>query len=406
MLIVGAGFAGISVAKSLSNRHIKNLHITLVNPSSHFEYHGNLYRVLTGRSPMEVCVPLAKIFKDKKITLEEDTIIDIDFARNIAFGQSKSKYRYDYLVLTLGSETKYFDLPGLKDLSFSLKSIVDAVRLKKHIHEVFDECARSNPADRVCDTHFIVVGGGLTGVEIAGELASYTRRVAKKHNLNEALITIDLITSSRRLVAKMPKEVSEVIFHRLHELGVNIYLDRPVMKEEIEEIFLRDMQIRSKTIIWAAGTRGNHFYEKLGLPINQGGQVLVDEFLRPAGWDLGKKLNNIYIAGDGASTKYTGMASTAVADGIFVAENIVRDLKKESLNRYQPKKPVYALPVGRDWAAVVTNGLKFYGALGWDLRQFVILRYFMSILPFEDALTAYREDGVMWETCPVCNKLQ
>ena len=121
ILIVGAGFGGIRCALDLASYHPQGVKVTLVNPTPHFEYHAMLYRVLTGRSPLEVCVPLTDIFQNKNIEVVEDSITDVNFEEKKTFGKSDSIYRYDYLVLGLGSETAYYDIPGLKDWSFSMK---------------------------------------------------------------------------------------------------------------------------------------------------------------------------------------------------------------------------------------------------------------------------------------------
>lgn len=253
ILIVGAGFGGICCALDLAEHHINGIKITLVNPTPHFEYHATLYRLLTGRSPLETCIPLREIFSHKKnIDVVEDYITDVQFKKNIALGKTGSKYHYDYLVLGLGSETAYYDIPGLKNLSFTLKSVTDALKLKWHLHELFS-------------SHVVVVGGGATGVEVAGELALYTKRVAEHHSENIPLLKIDLITSSERLVPQLPIDISIELSRRLRDLGVNLYFNRRVTKEEVDEVYMKDMSIKSKTVIWAAGVEGNEFLWTLGL---------------------------------------------------------------------------------------------------------------------------------------------
>lgn len=392
VLIVGAGFGGVSAALEFSHRHFKGVRTTLVNPIPHFEYHASLYRALTGRSPLEVCIPLRDIFS-RNIEVVEDFITDVDFESKIAYGKSKSEYHYDYIILSLGSEPAYYDIAGLRELSFSISSISQTMRLKKHLHEIFSE------ADSPASTHIIVVGGGPTGVETAGELAIYTKKLAKTHGLDESMITIDLVTSSKRVVPQLPKDVSDRIIERLHRLGVNMYFNRRVMKEEVEEIYLKDMQMRTKTVIWAAGVEGNHLYKKFGLPTDKKGRVIVDNYLRPLTLRYDRR---VFIIGDGASTEYSGMAQTAIHEGTYVAENVIRSIYRQPRRLYEPKTPAYAIPVGPRWAATMVHGLKFYGLIGWWLRKFADLRFFLSILPFGKAITAWKEDGVLWESCPVC----
>ncbi len=433
ILIVGAGFGGIRCALDLSEHHLDNIKITLVNPTPHFEYHATLYRLLTGRSALETCIPLRDIFSHKKnIGFEEDLITDVNFKKRYATGRSGSKYHYDYLALGLGSETAYYDIPGLKDLSFTLKSVTDALRLKQHLHEIFS-------------SHVIVVGGGATGVEVAGELALYTKKISKNHLEQRPLLTIDLITSADRLLPQMPVDVSIETARRLRELEVNLYFNRRVTKEEVNEVYMRDMSIKSKTVIWAAGVKGNELYKKIGLPVNSKGQVMVDKYLRPIdfrredgrlkiGIEAGQKgrsrkleknptskyqfpnqlpnlnlssnfhfsFSNVFILGDGADTEFSGMAQAALDHGHLVAKNIIRHLQGQSLEMYHLEEPIYAVPCGNNWVAVSMHGLNFYGRMGWWIQRLLQLQFLFSILPFSKALTAWKEDGILWESCPVC----
>lgn len=397
--IVGAGFGGIRCALDLSEHHLEGIKITLVNPTPHFEYHASLYRVLTGKSPLEVCVPLQDIFSGKKIEVVEDLITDVDFKENKALGKSGSSYNYDYLVLGLGSETAYYDMPELKDWSFSMKSIGEVLALKKHLHELFTEAQKSKDESGF---HIIVVGGGATGIETAGELSVYTKKLAEKHGIDPTLITIDLISSSSRLLAQVPKEMSEKIRLRLGSLGVNVYVNQKVMKEEVEEIYLKDMQMRSKTVIWTAGVKGNELYRKFGLPINTKTQVIVNKYLQPFNNKVKRQWKNVFIIGDSADTKYSGMAQTALHDGRYVSDAIVRKLHDQDLVEYIPEQPECIIPVGPNWAATDFYDQIIYGRLGWFLRRLNDLKFFLSILPFSKAITAWREDGILWESCPIC----
>ena len=390
VLIVGTGFGGVRCALDLANHHIPDMNITLVNPNPHFEYHATLYRLLTGRSALETCIPLRDIFSHKRnVAFEEDLITDVNFKKQYATGRLGSEYHYDYLVLGLGSETAYYDISGLKDLSFTLKSVNDALRLKQHLHEIFS-------------SHVIIVGGGATGVEVAGELALYTKKILEHHLDKRPLLTIDLITSADRLLPQMPVDISIEAARRLRELEVNLYFNRRVTKEEVDEVFMKDMSIKSKTVIWAAGVKGNELYKKIGLPVNSKGRVMVNNYLQPFNNVTMKQFNNVYILGDGADTEFSGMAQTAISHGHLVAKNILRHLQGQSLEIYHPEETIYAIPAGNNWAAVSMHGLNFYGRVGWWIRRSLQLQFFLSILPFLKALTAFREDGILWESCSVC----
>ena len=236
IVIVGGGFGGIRCALDLANQNLPGVDIILISDKPHFEYTPALYRVVTGRSPLEVCIPLREIFDGKDVEVLEDSITKVNVKEKKLKGSSGSKYSFDFLLLALGSETAYFEIPGLRDLCFGFKSINEALRLKRHLHELFSTCEKATMEEKVCSANIVIVGGGATGTELAGELALYARELAKKHNLRPSLVTIDLIEASHRLVPVMPEDISKVLKKRLHSLGVNIFLNRAVIKREIEQV--------------------------------------------------------------------------------------------------------------------------------------------------------------------------
>lgn len=409
VIIVGAGFGGIRAALELEKKNIPNLQITLINDKPHFEYTPALYKIVTGKSPLEVCIPLREIFGGKNIDLIEDTITEVNLDQKQLKDISGSRYSYDYLVLALGSETEYFNISGLKEFSFGFKSIAQALRLKNHLHDLFKESQilDTDKEEDVLRLHPIVVGGGASGVEIAAELAIYTRQLAKKHLIDPSIVTIDLIEASSRLVPFLPNSVSAKIQNRLQQLGVNIFLNRTVVKEEIESVYLKDMEMKTKTVIWAAGVKPNHLYSQIkGLSLDEKGRVEVDEFLQAClrqdydGQARGQ--SDVFVIGDAAATKYAGMAQTAIYDGRFVANVISKKIAGLMPQSYQPKKPFYAMPLGSEWTAVIMGPLAIYGKVGWWLRRLADLRFFLSILPPLKAITAFRSSKTLCETCQIC----
>lgn len=416
IVILGGGFGGVSTALNLAKLNLPEFEIKLISDKPHFEYHAALYRVVTGRSPLEVCVPLEQIFapyrdqknkQKEKIEIISDRINKIDLAGKILTGQSGSRYTFDYLVIALGSETSYFGISGLPEFSFGFKSIAEALKLKAHLHELFQSCAAGTATgdDKVCGAHLVVVGGGASGVELAGELAIYGRRLAEKHGLEPALVTVDLIEAAPRLLPALPAPVSERVKARLHGLGVNVFLNRVLKREEVNSIELGDMTIRSKTIIWTAGVKTHSLLAGVpGLRFDKKGRVLVDGALRPMlALDGTSSIPNVFVVGDCAATKYSGLASTAARDGAHVARAFQALALGQAVRVYRPEVPFSSIPVGPDWAATVLGSLTLYGYLGWIFRRLADFRYFISILPFRQALLAFGETHVLSESCPVCN---
>lgn len=407
IIILGGGFGGVAAALNLAKLNLPEVAIRLISDKPHFEYHAALYRVVTGRSPLEVCVPLAEIFSPynlrdnnrNAVEIISDRINKIDLANKTLIGQSGSRYLFDYLVIALGSETSYFGISGLPEFSFGFRSISEALKLKNHLHSLFHACALDKDSgNRVCGSHLVVVGGGASGVELAGELAIYSRVLAAKHGLDPALITIDLIEAAPRLLPALPAVVSARVKARLHGLGVNVFLNRALKREEVNSVELGDMTIKSKTIIWTAGVKNNSLLAGVaGLTFDQKGRVLVDETLRAVNYP------QVFVIGDSAATRYSGMAQTALGDGKYAARAVAKLIKRQALTSYRPEKPFSSIPVGPGWAATVLGPVALYGILGWWLRRLADFRFFYSILPFRQAWLAFGNTTILSEVCPVCN---
>ena len=212
-----------------------------------------------------------------------------------------------------------------------------------------------------------------------------------------------------------------------------------MVKEEVGKVFLKDMEMKAKTVIWTAGVRPNHLYGEIeGFQFDKKGRVMVDEYLQatrptPVQTDIhpggeqpfgreglsaggrpppeadqplveASSWENVFIIGDAASTPFSGMAQTAIGDGRFVADVIIRKIGQKPLLSYKARKPFTAVPIGWGWAAVLLDGLRVYGRIGWWLRRLGDFRYFLSILPIKKALIAFRSGKTLCESCVVCSE--
>ena len=398
VVIVGGGFAGIRCALDLAKNKSKDVKVTLISNKKHFEYYPRIYRVVTGESPLEVCIPLSEIFLNKDVEVVQDEVVNVDLTNKKVTAKDGSVYMYDDIVLGLGSETVYFNIEGVKERSFGFKSINEALALKTHLHKMFDVYLSSTKEDLVSHLHIVIVGGGPSGVELAGELTKYMAHLAHKHNIDNNFVTIDIVEASPRLVSALPEDVSLHIYNHLHSIGVNIFLNRTVVKEDVDEITMKDMSLKSNTLIWTAGSRTNHFYEFIkGLTLHRSGRVLVDDYLQADGFE------NVYIAGDSAFTKYAGLAQTALYDGTYIAKTILKKLSGEKIKKYVPSKVAYAVPAGKHWAAVSIGPIKIYGFFGWVIRELVDMRFFLTILPFYKAFRLFRHHALC-ESCTTCEE--
>lgn len=383
VVVVGAGFMGISCALRLA-KLLPEIDITLVSDKDYFEYYPALYRVVTGSSPLQACVMLSDIFdRFSNVSVVQDTITDIDPAGKKVTGKHGT-YAGDYVVVGVGSENTYFNIEGVAELSFNFKSIHKALRLKNRVRELFEMSVDVSPEEKLLNLHFVVIGGGPSGVELVGELALYARKLAKEYDIDDSFITIDLIEAGSRLLGRMSEHVSQLARQRLNELGVNVYLNRMLVRDESWTVFLKDMKIGAKTVIWAAGVQNNHLFKSIDeLEYTERGHVIVDEYLQA------KNSSNVFVGGDNAQTVHAGMAQTAIYDGNYVANTIAAKEKGVNVSAYVPHNVSYDIPIGPGWAILVHRGVTLSGKLAWWMRHIIDLRFYLSILPLSKALRAF-----------------
>jgi NADH dehydrogenase len=385
VVIVGGGFGGIKAALVLEKD--SRFNVTLVSDHTDMWVYGALYHTATGGSRRVSSVPLSSIFAGKRVHVLHDKAVSLDRQKKTITTQVKHTLHYDALILGLGVKTNYFNIKGLEEYSFGIKSLEEAEELKRHIHQQMIAEGRQ-------DLSYVVVGGGPTGVELAGALPAYIKAVAKQHGLPKRKIHVDLVEAAPRLLPRMPKDMSRAVRKHLRRIGVKIYLKTAVQAQTADALMVNDKPIRSHTVIWTAGMTNNPFFAHQNFQLTKGGKVRVDHFLQAE--------PGIYVVGDNADTPYSGMAQTALYDGHFVGENLIRLADQEEPRPYQAKKPVYVMPAGTRWAAVLWGKFRIYGLGGWLLRRAADLIAYHDYEPWKMAVSRFMADDDREESCLHC----
>lgn len=387
IVVVGGGFAGIEALKSLYGVQAD---VTLVTKTQTFEYYPALYKLVTGALPIEVSVPIKTIFPKHDITIVEATYTGVDKARQVITvthaDSTSGEIAYDYLVFAMGSETNFFNIKGLPELSHSFKSVNAALKLKAHFCGLFATAKDLPKETLVSMLHVLIVGGGPSGVELAGDLRSYLTRLAGEFNVDPSLVTIDLIESNNRVLPTFPPKVSAIAEARLREMGVNIFVNRTLAEQEVEEVILKDMSVNSHTVIWTAGTRINTAFTTIpDATLDERKRIVVTSTLTLP------DDNHIFVVGDGAATPYSGLAQTAIEHGKFVGDAIRRMISGKKVETYRPKHPSFVVPIGTNWA-IFTHGLfVMTGIIPWLLRSAIDFRYFVHIVPLAHVFAVFKK---------------
>lgn len=385
VLIVGGGFGGIRAAIDIASH--KKYHVTLLSDKKAFEHYPTMYRTATG-GPSEISeIPLSEIFEDKPVELVFGRAEKLHREKKTLTTEDGQTFHYDILVLALGAVTNYFGIRGMKEYSYGIKTIAEAEELKQHLHnQLIDE--------KKPDLNYIIVGGGPTGIELAGALPAYVKKIMKQHGLRESRLHVDLVEAMPRLMPRMPKAVSRSLARRLRSLGVKLYLGVPVQAETANTLLMNGKYVRSHTVVWTAGIANNPFFAENKFILSHNGKVQVDKLLQA--WP------GIFVIGDNADTPHSGMAQTALYDARFVAENLVRHAEGKRPYAYKPKKPVYVTPAGPNWASVVWGKVQFYGRLGWYIRQAADWISYHDFTPWWRATELILKADDTEENCPVC----
>lgn len=383
VVVIGGGFGGVKTALNLANK--PGFSVQLISNNTHFEYHGALYRSAVGHSPMEVVIPLREIFQDaKNVEVVLDSIAAIDEKKKRLASESGTIYAYDVAIFAMGNTVNYYNIEGLEEHSETMNDIASTVKLRHRFVKLFQE--RAGKPARVA-----VVGAGASGVELASELPHFAALVAKKYQLKKARLSVVLVEGSDRVLPLLSPKASEKVKKRLHDLGVEVHLDIRVQSCEPGQLCMSAGNLGADIIVWAAGSQPVRFYNAYGnvFTLGRGGRVVVDEFLRAQGQ------KDIYVLGDNADTKYSGMAQTALYDANFVTRNLLRQQAKKKMKAYRARKPLYVVTVGQKWAIVEDGKLVFSGKRGWAVRRRADLAIFKNFQPYKEAIKTWRQANKM-----------
>lgn len=370
--IVGGGFGGVKTAlECAKDSHVT---VTLITDKPDFQYYPALYGAATGRSHLASWVPLSEIFQGKKnVTVVLDTVTTLDPAAKTLQGQSGVVYSYETCVLALGTVTTYFGIDGLDTHAYGIKSASEVAKLTQRIRADVVE-------NHQLDKRYVVIGAGPTGVELAAALGSYLRRLCKKYDIKNPAIKIDLIEAAPRVLPRMSEQSSATVTRRLQKLGVNVQTDKKVESATAEAVMVSGEALASHTVIWTSGVANHPFYKanEAHFEFAPNGRVVVDEYMQ-AGKDL-------YVIGDNAATKFTGLAQTALHDALFIAANFKRAAKKQTLNTYEAIMPPVVVPVGEYWAVFEWHKLRLSGWIGSVIRKAADFMGYSDILPLGQTL--------------------
>lgn len=366
VVIVGAGFAGLTAAKALGKARV---HVTLIDRRNHHLFQPLLYQVATaGLAPTQIATPIRAIVRTQRNTdVLLGAVEGVDVQRKQVMLADR-RIDYDYLVLATGARHSYFGRDEWERFAPGLKTLEDATEQRKRMLLAFERAElERDPVERARLTTFVVIGGGPTGVETAGAIAELAKKALARdyRQINPACARIVLIEAGKRLLGAFPEDLSEHARRSLKRLGVEVRLGSPVTACDAEGVTLNSERIESRCVIWAAGVQSSPAAKWVGAMADRAGRAMVGPDLKLQGRE------DVFVIGDCAAAldengkPLPGVAPVAKQQGAYVAKAIRASLKQKQVRPFAYKDFGAMATIGRKAAIADFGGFHLKGFAGW-----------------------------------------
>jgi NADH dehydrogenase len=372
VVILGGGFAGIYAAKVFKNQPVR---VTVIDRRNHHLFQPMLYQVATAAlSTSDIASPIRSILRrqeNTEVILAEAVGVNAEM-KTVRLDDG-SNVSYDYLVVGTGARHSYFGHEEWEQYAPGLKEAEDALEIKRRVLLAFERAEREvDPVKRQAHLTFVVVGGGPTGVEVAGALAEIRRYALLRdfRHIDSREATVILLEGGPRILAAYPDSLSSKAKQTLRNLGVDVREQTLVTGIEVDAVYAAGWRIPTRTVVWAAGNMVHSFLETLGAPRDRQGRVIVDDHCN---------INNhreVFVLGDAAAftqddRMLPGLCPVAIQQGQYAARMILRDLKDQERKPFRYRDKGQLAVIGRGRAVADMKRVRFSGFFAWLIWIFV-----------------------------------
>ena len=372
VIIIGAGFGGLEAAKQLCNEPVR---VTVIDRTNYHLFQPLLYQVATAAlSPADIAAPIRSVLskaRNIEVVLAEVRSVDVN-ARTVC--TIESKMSYDYLIVATGSRHSYFGHAEWEKLAPGLKSLEDAVEIRRRILMAFEYAEKTeNQAARAAAMTFVIVGGGPTGVEMAGAIAEIARYTLAKdfRHIDPSHSRVILVEGEPRVLAAFPEDLSASAMKQLQQLGVEVRTGVHAKNLTEAGLELNAEFIPCRVKIWAAGNNASFVGKTLSTPVDRSGRVLVNEDLTISGHP------EVQVIGDLANFSYKegkplpGLAPVAIQQGKHAAGNVLAMIDGKKPLRFWYRDKGTLATIGRNRAVADLNTMHLTGFFAWLAWLFV-----------------------------------
>jgi NADH:ubiquinone reductase (H+-translocating) len=379
VVIVGGGFGGLAAARELKDAPVR---ITLLDRTNHHLFQPLLYQVaMAGLSPADIAEPIRAVLRrQKNITVLLAEAVGVDFDHRIV-QLADGQLDYDYLILATGGRTSYFGHENWEKFAPGLKDLDDAVEIRRRVLLAFEMAEKeSDPDTRQRLLTFVVVGGGPTGVELAGSIAELARYVLQRdfRRINPQETRVILLEGGPRVLPSFASDLSESAEQQLKALGVNVRVNTIVTDIDETGAHIGEQVIQAATVIWGAGVQATAFAAQLNAPHDRGGRVILEPDLTVPNY------KNVFAIGDMTSFTHQdgkplpGVSPVAMQMGRCAARNILHALKGAPYEQFKYVDKGSMATIGRHAAVAEIGKLHLSGLLAWLAWLFVHLIFLIG----------------------------
>ncbi|KJR97163.1 MAG: pyridine nucleotide-disulfide oxidoreductase [Desulfobulbaceae bacterium BRH_c16a] len=380
IIIVGGGFGGLNVAKAL--RNCPEIDITLLDRRNHHLFQPLLYQVaMAALSPADIAVPIRAILSGQRnISVLQAEVKQVDLQQQAVITDTDDSYPFDYLVLACGVEDSYFGHEEWEEYAPALKSIEQATEIRRRVLTAFEQAEQSKDPDRQKKMQtFVVIGGGPTGVELAGAIGEMSRYTLTRdfRNIDPGLTRIILVEAGPTILPSFSKPLRRQAVHDLERLGVQVWINSRVSRITAEEVEVGEERIRAATVLWAAGVRAPALNDNLPGEKDRMGRIKVEPDLSLPGYP------NIFVIGDQAHAldpqdrPLPGIAPVALQQGRYLGRLLRAELQGKPRKPFRYWDKGQMATIGKSRAVTETHGLRLSGMLAW-WAWLVVHIYYLS----------------------------
>lgn len=380
VIIIGGGFGGLAAAKKLGRAKVI---LQVLDRTNHHLFQPLLYQVASAAlSPADVAVPIREILrKQNNTTVLMADIAKIDASLQVVEAANGEQFPFDWLVVAVGARHSYFGHPEWETFAPGLKTYAEAIEIRERVLLAFEHAERCDSRAAAAKyMRFVIVGGGPTGVELAGSIAEIARKTMLRNfrKIRPENAEIYLIEGANRLLLTYPEDLSQRAKRDLEGMGVKVLLNSPVTNINAEGVFIGNRLIPTSTVTWAAGNEAGPILRTIGVPQDRQGRIIVGPDLTIPGHQ------QIFVIGDAAHCQgkdgrpLPGIAPVAIQQGRYVAKLIRDDIPAAKRKPFKYWDKGTMATIGRAKAVAVVGRWHFKGLVAWLAWCFIHVLYLVN----------------------------